>query len=422
MNTCLIILTNYFPFHKGEEYLETEILHLAKAYTKVCVISTMVDKKMKQTRSVPNNVIVIKSGMSHSIIGKLKMILSEQKQGRISRKTYKLLKNDGKDSILKKAFSFYFECRASYIYKKIIKELDTKDINQFDKITIYSYWLYVTARIAVELKQNYFKSINPYTLSRAHGYDINEDVNSLKFLPEREFLLDSLDNVFPVSQNGVDFLKAKYPKYEQKVEVKRLGTRKVEVKKQNSNKKLNIVSCSVVRKLKRIDLLIEALELLQEKEINFKWTHIGAGPDFEKIKRLASEKLEDNNFEFAGFMKNSEVLDWYQNNPTTVFVNTSISEGVPVSIMEAMSMSLPVIATDVGGTSEIVEDNITGYLLNSKCTKEEIAISLIKFQFMNNEEYKEMCQSAYYGWYNHCNADRLYNDFVYETLLERKSI
>ncbi|NJK95527.1 MAG: glycosyltransferase [Bacteroidales bacterium] len=46
-----------------------------------------------------------------------------------------------------------------------------------------------------------------------------------------------------------------------------------------------------------------------------------------------------------------------------MFLNTSLSEGVPVSVMEALSFGLPVIATDVGGTGELINDEV-GMLIN----------------------------------------------------------
>ncbi|MDE5415843.1 glycosyltransferase [Alkalihalobacterium chitinilyticum] len=418
MNDCLILITNYYPFHKGEEYLETELPYLANGYSKIYVVSTMADNNMKQTRSVPSNVEVIKSGVSHSLIGKLKMVLFGSKRAFYSRKKHSLLGEDGNSSILKRAFSFYFECRSNYIYSVIKDKLKGEEFDKFKKITIYSYWFYVTARVAVKLKQVYFQKGKIYTISRAHGYDINEHVNPLNFLPERKFLLHSLDSVFPVSQNGVDFLKSKYPEYKDKVEVKRLGTKKQKAHIQNSNDKLNIVTCSVVRKLKRLDLLIEALAILREKNINFKWTHIGDGPEFENIKKIASEKLDENEYNFTGFIKNNEVLEWYKSNLTTVFVNISSSEGVPVSIMEAMSKSLPVIATDVGGTKEIVEPNVTGYLLKRDCTKYEIADSLIKINTLSKDEYQIMCKEAFYRWDEQCNAERLYSTFTKDLLIK----
>nr|WP_249306080.1 glycosyltransferase [Lederbergia citrea] len=374
----------------------------------------MVSVEMRPTRKVPRNVTILPIGIKHSVMGKIGMVFRQYRTIHNDEVKRQMINESSKGKKMAKFYSYYFESRSMDVYERLKEKLDEFDFDQYDSITLYSYWLYITARVAVELKNNYFKDKNPYTISRAHGYDINEHVNLLKFLPEREFLLDSLDNVFPVSQNGVDFLKIKYPNYKYKVEVRRLGSRKLNDKDLTKNEFLNIVSCSTIRKLKRIDLLIEALALLREKQINFKWTHIGGGPEYEHVKKLASKKLDKHQFEFTGHVKNSEVLDWYQNNNATVFVNTSSSEGVPVSIMEAMSIALPVIATDVGGTKEIVDPHVTGFLLKSDCTKEEIASYLIKIQSMNQGEYKQMCQAAYLLWDNHCNADKLYSDFANE--------
>ncbi|WP_033827562.1 glycosyltransferase [Bacillus andreraoultii] len=416
MKKCLILLTNYYPFHKGEEYLESEIKYLAANFHQIYVISTMVSNDMRQTRTVPDNVIVLPVGIKHSKFRKVNMLVRQYRKIHKDEEKKIMIKEDSKGKFLPKVYCYYFESRSMEIYEKVKDKLNKYDFRQYESITIYSYWLYVTARVAVELKNNFFrgKNLYLYTLSRAHGYDINEHVNFLKFLPEREFLLRSLDNVFPVSQNGVNFLKQKYSNYKSKVEVKRLGTKKPKIKKQHNNAVLNIVSCSTVRKLKRIDLLIDSLVILKEENINFKWTHIGEGPEFDEIKMLASNKLNKHQFEFTGHMKNNEVLKWYQNTDATVFINTSASEGVPVSIMEAMSVGLPVIATNVGGTNEIIDPNKTGFLLKSNCTPEEIAEKLLYIKSMNQEDYIEMCEAAYQLWEEKCNADRLYSSFAYE--------
>ena len=55
-----------------------------------------------------------------------------------------------------------------------------------------------------------------------------------------------------------------------------------------------------------------------------------------------------------------------------MFINVSSTEGIPVSIMEAMSFGIPVIATAVGGTPEIV-NNENGYLLSKDPSAKELA-------------------------------------------------
>jgi glycosyltransferase involved in cell wall biosynthesis len=49
-----------------------------------------------------------------------------------------------------------------------------------------------------------------------------------------------------------------------------------------------------------------------------------------------------------------------------VYLNTSLSEGLSIAIIEAMASGLPVIATDVGGNPEVVENGVNGFLVPSR--------------------------------------------------------
>ena len=83
-----------------------------------------------------------------------------------------------------------------------------------------------------------------------------------------------------------------------------------------------------------------------------------------------------------GHLPNEEVLQYYRNNPVDVFINLSLTEGgAPVSIMEAISCGIPVVATRVGGNPEIVSDR-NGILLSENPLPEEIAAAL--FTFIDN--------------------------------------
>ena len=71
---------------------------------------------------------------------------------------------------------------------------------------------------------------------------------------------------------------------------------------------------------------------------------------------------------------NEEVMEYYKNNLVDLFVNMSESEGLPVSMMEAMSFGVPVIAPDVGGIKEIVDEN-SGWLLSCEnCSAEFVEV------------------------------------------------
>jgi glycosyltransferase involved in cell wall biosynthesis len=70
-------------------------------------------------------------------------------------------------------------------------------------------------------------------------------------------------------------------------------------------------------------------------------------------------------------------MQYYQDFPVDVFVNVSSTEGVPVSIQEAISCGIPVIATAVGGNPEIVSEQ-NGILLSPDPQPDEIAAALLK--------------------------------------------
>jgi glycosyltransferase involved in cell wall biosynthesis len=105
----------------------------------------------------------------------------------------------------------------------------------------------------------------------------------------------------------------------------------------------------------------------------FQWTHVGDGPEREKIEALAMSVLPSNvtwrRLDYGG---PQALMDFYRGDPIDVFVNTSASEGTPVSIMEAISCGMPVIATSVGGNVEIVGPS-NGLLLSANPEPKEIA-------------------------------------------------
>ena len=67
-------------------------------------------------------------------------------------------------------------------------------------------------------------------------------------------------------------------------------------------------------------------------------------------------------FKFLGHQ--DDMAKFY--NSLDVYINTSVHEGIPMSVLEAMSYGLPVVVPKVGGFPEIVEDGISGYLIDAR--------------------------------------------------------
>ena len=83
--------------------------------------------------------------------------------------------------------------------------------------------------------------------------------------------------------------------------------------------------------------------------------------------------------EFKGQMSHDALLESLSGEATDVMLNTSSSEGVPVSIMEAAVRGIPCIATDVGATVEVLGEG-SRYLVSSDASAAEIAARIVELQ------------------------------------------
>ena len=128
----------------------------------------------------------------------------------------------------------------------------------------------------------------------------------------------------------------------------------------NEYKEILLVSCSELVPVKRVHLIID---ILRHIETPLRWVHFGDGRLMPELKTRVKELPDNINYELRGYVPNQGVLEFYQKNEVDLFVNVSESEGIPVSIMEAISFGIPILATDVGGVHEIVTDK-TGVLVD----------------------------------------------------------
>ena len=364
MSDCLVFLTKVFPFDKGEEFIEDEVLMLSKSFKKVIIIATSTSDDAVQTRTTPENFEIYRinaSTVKHKLpLSAMKLFPFYSYKGCMTQRESVEIKG----SLKKRAYLTYFISKANIVFEETKKILDKCDLPQHDKVIFYSYWFYDIALAAVKLR-DYFNIDKKSAISRAHGYDIYTYRNSTNYLPLREYLLKNIDKVYTCSKNGRDYLKNLYPGYDDKIEVAYLGSRDHGIKLVEEGHIFHIVSCCHISPVKRMDLLAKSLATLKDSGLELKWTHFGGGDGLEELKEYSKENLSFMEVNFAGSVKNAELMEYYQKEIVDLFVNTSSSEGLPVSIMEACSFGIPSIATNVGGTSEIVKDGETGFLLDA---------------------------------------------------------
>lgn len=293
-----------------------------------------------------------------------------------------------------------------------------RKINLSEQMYVYSYWLSRPAFIAASVKmEDFSKTIR--CLSRAHGYDLYEKRNQLNYLPFREYILESLDGIGFISENGKTYAKEKYEEFgidSHKYFVSHLGTKGNGRQKVISDKReILIASCSSVIDIKRLDLIVKVIEFLQKQSeqdsVKVKWMHLGDGQNMKEIQILAQTKLETESYHFCGNVANNKILQKYLDEDVDFFINMSDSEGIPVSVMEAISIGIPAIGRNVGGMSEIINSR-TGLLLNESETDIDYE-GIYKFVMsrLEDKKYNELSNSTVKFWKENFDSDNNYNAF-----------
>ena len=123
----------------------------------------------------------------------------------------------------------------------------------------------------------------------------------------------------------------------------------------------------------------------------------------------------DITYEFYGFCDNDVIMEYYRHTPIDCFITTTSSEGLPVSIMEALSFGIPVIAPDVNGIAEEVENNCNGILLSAEAEAGEVADAVMKFLEASEKQIEVFRENAYQMWEQKFDKEKNVKKFM-ETL------
>jgi len=252
-------------------------------------------------------------------------------------------------------------------------------------------------------------------VSRAHGADLYADRYAPPYLPGRRFTLQQLDRLLPDSDRGVEYVTKRYPWFARRCEVARLGVADPGfLARPSDSGHFVLASCSRMVPIKRLDLILRTLDLAARgsPDIQFEWHHFGDGPLRASLEAQALDLLGANAAaRFHGYPSRDGLFEFYRTHPVDVFLNTSLSEGTPVAVMEAISCGIPVIATAVGGNPEIVSAQ-DGSLVDPNAEPSAIAAEV-----MAMIERPELTLAKRIGsrrvWGDKYDAARNYADFAH---------
>ncbi|MEA5595388.1 glycosyltransferase family 4 protein [Rivularia sp. UHCC 0363] len=113
--------------------------------------------------------------------------------------------------------------------------------------------------------------------------------------------------------------------------------------------------------VKGLPILLESLVSLKQQHRDLILTVIGDGSDRTYLEQMTANLGLSDNVNFVGYKSQAEVRKYFEE--ADVFISSSFAEGVPVVLMEAMAAGVPVVATQIAGVCELVENNVSGYIV-----------------------------------------------------------
>ena len=402
----LVLLTSSFPFGSvSEPFLETELPIVAKSFRTVHILPSELSDGIP--RALPANVTIVRMPWLNGYTATARRnALVSPDAARVLGWSLANWQDLAKQATQPKVY-------ADILAHNVLK---SRDLARFIEgcglgdAVFYDYWFENTT-LALALLRSHGTVTT--AVSRAHNFDIYDERWGGRPVPFRPAKARYLDAVYPVSQHGAEYLAEKTPSLIGKLRVHRLGVDDPGLSSPlpSPNAPPLIVTCARLIPSKRIHLVPDVLATLGRP---FRWVHIGDGIGREGVERAAVRALAPGTWEILGSLSNHAVLDFYRTHSVQLLLSLSESEGIPVSMMEAQSFGIPIVACGVGGVPEIVSPR-TGALLAIHATSTEVAGAICRVldaPELTRASIRDQFRSKY-------DAESNYRGFVDDILVVR---
>ena len=414
MKTLLMIYTYKYPYSPPvEQFLNMEIPYLDDDDTDIVLIPNArdIDKNVAYFNVDERENISVKPikrcyVLKETFIGAVGVFRCFPSFIKDCIKALKNVKSSKKDRALKLTVFQYLQ--AMYFLREMKSMFCQKEFESYDKIALYSYWLNSTSA-AVALYKSYLEKQgikNVSAVSRAHGQgDLYIEDGFDYYRPLSDVLANGLDVIYSISADGKQHLSKQNIN---NVSVSRLGVSDPVITRSSKDEIPLIVSCSVINENKRVS---DIAKVISKIEMPINWVHFGDGDGFDELFDWCTFNMPKNvSWKLKGRTNHEEIMQFYAGNSPDLFINLSMVEGIPVSIMEAFSYSIPAVATNVGATAEIVEDSKTGYLVEKDYDLSDI-VALINKCISKPEDMHQMGVNAYDMFKSNYSSSNNFSDF-----------
>lgn len=251
---------------------------------------------------------------------------------------------------------------------------------------------------------------------RAHTSDIYDHQIVFRSRRVRSWLLKSVDRVYTISSAGLEYFRNRFPEAAHKFRLARLGSTRLfstSAEEPSSDGPVELLTVARLHPVKRLGLIMDVLAkvagLNPDKEL--RWTIDGDGQCMEAlVDKARALRVPNLQVRFAGALSNVEIQEQLSRTPPHWFIMMSYSEGIPISMGEAMSYGVPVITTEVGAIGELA-DSGCGILFPRDIDSEECA-RLLSSKIFDPELRRAFGARARAKWEGCFNSETLSEQFA----------
>jgi colanic acid/amylovoran biosynthesis glycosyltransferase len=357
----LAIISSAFPFGSGESFLEQELLGLAESGLSIIVVPMRkIGKNRFKDLPLDYEVGIFRNKLNFS--GFLRSLFENlSSEYRVGEKLYKIRFTQ----ILRESVAAGYSLNLANFLKKNGVE------------HIHAYWAAGVATLAMNTSR--LTGI-PWSFS-AHSWEMVQGIN----LHNK---LTSASGARFISQRGQNLYMAISDQRE-KMTVIHLGVKIATADSLPDSQTSSVFRIACVANLismKGHEYLLRAVQLLEDPRIELHL--IGSGPRRSELANLVEQLKLSHQVVFCGFVPHEELLSKFRIGFYSLVVLPSIpdstgqEEGIPVTLMEAMSFGIPVIATKTGSIPELIPE----YLDLLVPPKDFVSLALKIQEVMNGNE------------------------------------
>ena len=211
---------------------------------------------------------------------------------------------------------------------------------------------------------------------------------TLKITNDDGKIYENFDEIVVLTQGIADRFASLYPHLRKKLKVSQnlLPVEEIKNKSEDVELKnevpLHFVTVGRLGEEKEYPRLISVLKTLKEEGYNFTWTIVGGGDGFSQLRDLIQSSDLEKTVTMTGALKNP----YPRMASADIFALLSRYEGLPNTIYESLILGVPVLATNVGGINEQIDDGKNGWLVDNN---EDSIAEKIRYLLMNQNVVHE---------------------------------